>query len=142
MATAKAKKLTLAHAQALEVRAMSLISDIEQAATGDDLDEAGNYVRWFVEMMIEDGYHPVAAGGFLARGRKAVADAQVRMGLNVPVTRKAGANASGLNVPYFAARLKGVVSILGNYSPAELARECARMARIADPRVLQEDEFQ
>lgn len=140
--TAKPKKLTLAHAQAMEGRAMSLIADIEQAATGDDLEEAGRYVPFFVEMMIGEGYHPVAADGFLARGRKAVADGQVRLGLNVPATKKTGTNAAGLNVPYFAARLKGVVAILSNYTPAEFSRECARMARIADPRVLQEDEFQ
>lgn len=140
--TAKPKKLTLANAQAMENRAMSLIADIEHAATADDLEEAGRYVPFFVEMMIEEGYHPVAADGFLARGRKAVADGQVRLGLNVPATKKTGANAAGLNVPYFAARLKGVVAILSNYTPAEFSRECARMARIADPRVLQEDEFQ
>jgi 1-aminocyclopropane-1-carboxylate deaminase/D-cysteine desulfhydrase-like pyridoxal-dependent ACC family enzyme len=142
MAAKKAKALTLAHVQGMEARVMALIADIEQTATGDDLEEAGRYVPFFVEMMIEEGYHPVAADGFLARGRKAVADGQVRLGLNVPATKKAGANAAGLNVAYFAARLKGVVAILSNYTPAELARECARMARIADPRVLQEDEFQ
>jgi len=142
MTAAKIKKLTLAHAQAMEGRAMSLITDIEHAATADDLEEAGQYVRFFVEIMVEQGYHPVAADGFLALGRKTLADCQVRLGLNLPTTKKVGANAAGLNVPYFAARLKGVVAILSNYTPAELARECARMARIADPRVLQEDEFQ
>lgn len=142
MTAAKIKKLTLATAQALEARVMGLITDIEQAATADDLEEAGQYVRFFVEIMVEQGYHPVAADGFLALGRKTLADCQVRLGLNLPATKKVGANAAGLNVPYFAARLKGVVAILSNYTPAELARECARMARIADPRVLQEDEFQ
>lgn len=142
MATLKNKPLTQARAQALEARAMGLIADIEQAATADDLEEAGNYVRFFVGMMVEDGYHPVASEGFLIRGRRAVADGQVRLGLNVPATKKEGANASGLHVAYFCARLKGVLSILSNYTPAEFARECARMARIADPRVLQEDEFQ
>lgn len=142
MAAAKTKKLTLANSQGLEARAMSLIAGIEGAGTAEDLEESSQYLRWYVEMMVESGYHPVAADGFLAKGRRVAADAQVRMGLNVPVTSKAGANASGLNVAYFAARLKGVVSILSNYTPAELARECARMARIADPRVLQEDEFQ
>ena len=50
--------------------------------------------------------------------------------------------AGALDAGYFKIRLKGMIAILSTYSPAELARECARLARRADPRVLQEDEFQ
>lgn len=50
--------------------------------------------------------------------------------------------AGALDAGYFKTRLKGMIAVLSNYSPAELARECARLARRADPRVLQEDEFQ
>lgn len=134
--------LTLARLQALEARALKLVEAIEQVESADDLEEAGDYVRWWVERMVEAGYHPVAAEGFAVRGRRAVADAQVRLGVqrDAPGLPKSGAGP--LDAGYFKTRLKGLIAVLSNYSPTELGRECARLARRADPRVLQEDEFQ
>ncbi|SEC61959.1 hypothetical protein SAMN04515675_0005 [Pseudomonas costantinii] len=63
------------------MRALKLVAAIEQVENADDLEEAGDYVRWWVGRMVEAGYHPVAAEGFAAQGRRAVADAQVRLGV-------------------------------------------------------------
>lgn len=142
MAAKKAKALTMARVQALEARALQLIAQVEQVATALDLEEAGQYVKWFVEVMVEEGYHPIAGEGFAVHGRRAVAAAQVRLGLSADGVAQPGANAHGLNAGHFKSRLKNMVAILSNYTPAEFARECARLARSADPRVLQEDEFQ
>lgn len=136
------KKLTLAQAQALEARALSVIEQLAQVDNADDLEEAAQYVRWVVELMVEQGYHPVAAEGFALHGRRAAAAAQVRLGLNVNGAAPPGANAHGLNAGHYRSRLTNMVSILSTYTPAELARELSRLARSADPRVLQEDEFQ
>lgn len=138
----KSKALTLARVQALEGRALQLIAQVEQVQTPEDLEEAGHYIKWFVEVMVEEGYHPIAGEGFAARGRKAVAEALVRLGLSADGVAQPGANAHGLNAGHFKSRLKNMIAILSNYTPAEFARECARLARTADPRVLQEDEFQ
>lgn len=148
MASKKAKAaeetptLTLARVQALEARAMKLVAAIEAVDSADDLEEAGQYVKWWVAMMIEEGYHPIAAEGFAAHGRRAVADAQVRLGVQRDAPGLPKTEAGTLDAGYFKTRLKGMLAVLSNYSPAELARECARLARRADPRVLQEDEFQ
>jgi hypothetical protein len=145
MAAKKAKApeaLTLASAQALETRAMKLVAAIEQVDSADDLEEAGDYVRWWVGRMVEAGYHPIAAEGFAAAGRKAVAAAQVRLGVQRDAPGLPKSEAGALDAGYFKTRLKGIVAVLSNYTPTELARECARLARRADPRVLQEDEFQ
>ncbi|MFJ7286337.1 hypothetical protein [Pseudomonas sp. NPDC099000] len=142
MAEKKAKKLTLASAQAMEARALRLIAEVEQVQTADDLEDAGHYVKWYVDRMVRDGYHPIAGEGFALHGRRAVAAAQVRLGLSVDGVAQPGANAHGLNAGHFKSRLKNVIAILSTYTPAEFARECARLARTADPRVLQEDEFQ
>lgn len=145
MAAKKAKApeaLTLASAQALEARAMKLVAAIEQVDSADDLEEAGDYVRWWVGRMVEAGYHPIAAEGFAAAGRKAVAAAQVRLGVQRDAPGLPKTEAGALDAGYFKTRLKGIVAVLSNYTPTELARECARLARRADPRVLQEDEFQ
>lgn len=142
MAEKKTKALTLARVQTLEARALQLIAQVEQVQTTEELEEAGQYVKWWVELMVEDGYHPIAAEGFAAHGRRAVAAAQVRLGVNVDRPGQPKANAAGLDAGYFKTRLKSMIAILSTYTPAELARECARLARSADPRVLQEDEFQ
>lgn len=142
MAAKKAKALTLARVQALEGRALQLIAQVDQVETVEDLEEAGQYVKWWVEVMTEEGYHPIAAAGFAAHGRKAVACAQVRLGLSADGVALPGANAHGLNAGLFKSRLKNMTAILSTYTPAEFARECARLSRAADPRVLQEDEFQ
>lgn len=138
----KATKLTLASSQALEVRALSVIDQLAHVDNADDLEEAAQYVRWVVEMMVEQGYHPVAAEGFALHGRRAAAAAQVRLGLNVQGAAPPGANVHGLNAGHYRSRLTNMVSILSTYTPAELSRELSRLARSADPRVLQEDEFQ
>ena len=84
----------------------------------------------------------MAAEGFAAHGRKAMAAAQVRLGVQRDAPGLPKSEAGALDAGYFKTRLKGMIAVLSNYSPAELARECARLARRADPRVLQEDEFQ
>jgi hypothetical protein len=145
MARKKAKEaqtLTLDRVQALEARAMKLVAAIEAVDSADDLEDAGQYVKWFTDMMVSEGYHPIAAEGFAAHGRKAVAAAQVRLGVRRDAPGLPKTEAGALDAGYFKTRLKGMVAILSTYSPAELARECARLARRADPRVLQEDEFQ
>lgn len=148
MARRKAKEtqeppqLTLARVQALEARALQLVAAIERVDTADDLEDAAYYVKWFTGSMVKEGYHPVAAEGFAALGRKAVAAAQVRLGLLRDAPGLPKAEAGALDAGYFKTRLKGMIAVLSNYSPAELAREFARLARRADPRVLQEDEFQ
>jgi hypothetical protein len=145
MAAKKAKApeaLTLERLRSLEARAFKLLEAIEQVDSADDLEEAGDYVRWWVGRMVEAGYHPVAAEGFSAHGRRAVADAQVRLGVQRDAPGLPKSEAGALDTGYFKTRLKGLIAVLSNYSPAELARECARLARRADPRVLQEDEFQ
>lgn len=138
----EAPKLTLDRLQALEARALKLIAAIEAVDTADDLEEAGYYVKWFTERMVSEGYHPIGAEGFAAHGRKAVAAAQVRLGVQRDAPGLPKTEAGALDAGYFKSRLKGMIAVLSNYSPAELARECARLARRADPRVLQEDEFQ
>jgi hypothetical protein len=142
MTAKKTQPLTLEYAQGLETRAMALIGRVAKVATAEDLEEAGQYVKWFVAAMIEAGYHPVAAEGFALHGRRAVAAAQVRLGLSADGVAPPGANAHGLAAGHFKTRLKSLIAILSTYTPAEFARECARLARRADPRVLQEDEFQ
>lgn len=145
MAAKKAKPpetLTLERLRSLEARALKLLEAIERVDSTDDLEEAGDYVRWWVGRMVEAGYHPVAAEGFAAHGRRAVADAQVRLGVQRDAPGLPKSEAGTLDAGYFKTRLKGLIAVLSNYTPAELARECARLARRADPRVLQEDEFQ
>lgn len=140
--TQEPPRLTLERVQTLEARAMKLVAAIEQVGTADDLEDAAYYVKWFTGSMVKEGYHPVAAEGFAALGRKAVAAAQVRLGVWRDAPGLPKTEAGALDAGYFKARLKGIVAVLSNYSPTELARECARLARRADPRVLQEDEFQ
>lgn len=143
MAAKKAPEvLTLERLRALEARALKLVQAIEQVDSADDLEEAGDCVRWWVGRMVEVGYHPIAAEGFAAHGRRAVADAQVRLGVQRDAPGLPKSEAGPLDAGYFKTRLKGLIAVLSNYTPAELARECARLARRADPRVLQEDEFQ
>lgn len=135
-------KLTLSTLQALEARALEFIAQIEQARTADELEGAREMVGYYVEIMVEAGYHPVAAEGFQARARKVSAEVEVRLAQAQPGAVPSGMNAAGLDVLYFRARLKSALDILRSYTPAEFARECARLARRADPRVLAEDEFQ
>lgn len=145
MAAKKARPpeaLTLERLRSLEARALKLLEAIEQVDSTDDLEEAGDYVRWWVGRMVEAGYHPIAAEGFSAHGRRAVADAQVRLGVQRDAPGLPKSEAGPLDAGYFKTRLKGLIAVLSNYTPAELARECARLSRRADPRVLQEDEFQ
>ncbi|MNF15575.1 hypothetical protein D3C80_2182520 [compost metagenome] len=50
-------------------------------------------------------------------------------------------NAYGLDVDYFRRKMERMLVGLDRYTPDEFARECARMSRTADDRVLQEIEF-
>lgn len=50
-------------------------------------------------------------------------------------------NAYGLDVDYCRRKLERVLRDLDRYTPDELARECARLSRTVDDRVLQEVEF-
>lgn len=136
------KALRANERETLERTAMRCIEHIEQASTADELEGAREMVGYYVDDMVQRGYHPVAAEGFRARARRAGADAQVRLGAAEEVPSTAGRNAAGLEVSYFVVRLKSMLSIIQQYTPAEFARECARLARRADPRVLSEDEFQ
>lgn len=142
MTAQKAAQLTLVELQALEARAVKLMAAIERADSADALEDAGYYLTWWTTRMVEAGYHPLAAEGFAVHGRRTVAAAQVRLGLHRDAPGLPKTEAGTLDAGYFKTRLKGLVAVLSNYTPAELAREFARLARRADPRVLQEDEFQ
>ena len=50
-------------------------------------------------------------------------------------------NRYGLDTSYFEDLIKREFSDLNNYTPAEFARVCARMAATADSSVLDEEEF-
>lgn len=50
-------------------------------------------------------------------------------------------NEYGLDANYFAAKLKLILRDISRYTPAEMARELARMSLTADKSVLGEDEF-
>jgi hypothetical protein len=137
-----AKKLTLPALQRMEARALDYIGQVEQARSAEELEDARLMVGYVVEVMVESGYNPVAAEGFLARARKVSAETLMRAQWAAPAQSPPGANAAGLDVLYFRSRLKAALEILRTYTPSEFARECGRWARRADPRVLAEDEFQ
>lgn len=142
MAAKQNKTLTLARVQAMEAQIMKMVAAIDEVDAADDLEEAGQYVKWYADRMVSEGYHPIAAEGFAAHARRAVAAAQVRLAVHRDAPGLPKTEAGALDAGYFKTRLKSMIAVLSNYSPAELARECARLARRADPRVLQEDEFQ
>ena len=50
-------------------------------------------------------------------------------------------NNHGLDVDYFSRKMERMLNGAASYTRSEWARECARMARVADAAVLQEDEF-
>jgi hypothetical protein len=50
-------------------------------------------------------------------------------------------NEYGLDAEYFAEKLKLILRDISRYTPAEMARELARMSVTADESVLGEDEF-
>lgn len=50
-------------------------------------------------------------------------------------------NNHGLDVDYFSRKMERMLNGAASYTRSEWARECARMARVADEAVLQEDEF-
>lgn len=137
----KPKKLTLAALQQLEAQAMVFVRQIEQASSAEALEESRELVGYYLEVMVEAGYHPVAAEGFAARARQLTAEVQVRLTASQAPEKPAGMNAAGLDVRFYVDRLKKLASLLHHYTPAELARELSRLARRADPRILNEAEF-
>jgi len=50
-------------------------------------------------------------------------------------------NNFGLDTPYFTDKMKHIISRIHNYTPAEFAREMARMSVAADKSVIHEPEF-
>lgn len=50
-------------------------------------------------------------------------------------------NSHGLDVDYFSRKMERMINGAASYTRSEWARECARMARVADAAVLLEDEF-
>lgn len=50
-------------------------------------------------------------------------------------------NSHGLDVDYFSRKMERMLNGAGSYTREEWARECARMAKVADPAVLLEAEF-
>ncbi len=50
-------------------------------------------------------------------------------------------NSHGLDVDYFSRKMERMLNGAGSYTRDEWARECARMAKVADPAVLLEAEF-
>lgn len=63
------------------------------------------------------------------------------MDLHVPAAVVPSRNQFGTDCHYFNEKLSQVIRDLPNYTPTELARQLARLARSADESVLQEREF-
>lgn len=51
-------------------------------------------------------------------------------------------NRYGLDADYFTKKMQLIIRDIDNYKPSEFARELARMAKTADEKVLNENEFQ
>ncbi len=123
-----------------EARLARLVAEIGEAVCDETLENQVYYARFTLRNGLRNGYSAIAGETWDLRIRRAAANVAYRFG---QVERPPGAlNAQGFNVPLFKVRLQRLQSILSHYSPAEFARECARLARSADPRVLTEDEFQ
>lgn len=140
MSAAQLTKAAPTEFEAREKRLAALIAAIHKADTDEDREDAVWYARHLLERLVSSGYSQVAAEGQALRIRKASGEVAQRL---APADAAPGAvNALGFNVPLFKVRLQRLQAVISQYSPAEFARECARLARTADPRVLAEDEFQ
>lgn len=138
--TAKAKKNPAADVEAFEARLARLVTEIGGTVCEETLENAVYYARFMVRHGVKNGYSAMAAEAWQLRIRRA--QAEVARGLG-KVERPAGAlNIYGLDTAYFRPRLQRLLQTMNLFSSAEFARECARMARKADPVVLTEDEFQ
>ena len=126
--------------QRFEVRMGRRLEAIRAAVDDETLENEVYYARFTLRHGVRDGYSAIAAETWDLRIRRAQAD--VTHQLN-QVERPAGAlNAHGLDTADFRPRLQRLLQVMNLYSSAEFARELARLARKADPRVLTEDEFQ
>lgn len=135
-----AKKITATEVERFEARLSRLVAEIGETVCEDTLDSAVYYVRFTLRNGVKNGYSAIAGEAWQLRIRRAKAAVAHRLG---QVERPAGAlNAHGLDIAKMRPRLQRFLQVMNLYSPAEFARECARLARSADPRVLQEDEFQ
>lgn len=138
--TATAKKITAADVARFEARLSRLVADIDNAVCEDTLDDAVYYARFTLRHGIRNGYSAIAGEAWQLRIRRAKAKVARRL---AKVERPDGAlNAYGLDTAYFRPKLQRFLQVLNQYTPADFARECARMARTADPVVLTEEEFQ
>ena len=136
-----AKKITAADVERFEARLSRLVAEIGETVCEDTLDSAAYYARFTVRNGVKNGYSALAGEAWQLRIRRAKAAVAHRLGQQVE--RPAGAlNAHGLDIARMRPRLQRFLQVMNLYTPAEFARECARLARSADPRVLQEDEFQ
>ena len=135
-----AKKITAVDVERFEVRLSRLVAEIDETVCDETLDSAVYYATFTLRNGIKNGYSAIAGETWHLRIRRAKAEVAHRLG---KVERPAGAlNAHGLDTAFFRPRMQRFLQVLNQYTPAEFARECARLARSADPRVLQEDEFQ
>lgn len=135
-----AKKITAADVERFETRLSRLVAEIAETVCEDTLDSAVYYARFTLRNGIKNGYSAIAGEAWQLRIRRA--KAEVARGLDKK-ERPAGAlNAHGLDIAHFRPRMQRFLQVLNLYTPAEFARECARLARAADPAVLAEDEFQ
>lgn len=139
MSLAERMQATPAEIEAGERRLAARIATIYKADTDEDREDAAWYARRVLDQLVDCGYSQVAAEGQALRIRKASAEVAQRL---APAEPAQGCNAQGFNVPLYKVRLQRLQAVISQYSPAEFARECARLARAADPRVLAEDEFQ
>ena len=135
-----AKKITAADVERFEARLSRLVAEIGETVCEDTLDSAVYYVRFTLRNGIKNGYSAIAGEAWQLRIRRAKAEVAHRL---AQVERPPGAlNVHGLDIARMRPRLQRFLQVMNLYTPAEFARECARLARSADPRVLQEDEFQ
>lgn len=135
-----AKKSTVDDVERFEARLSRLVAEIAETVCEDTLDSAVYYARFTLRNGIRNGYSAIAGEAWQLRIRRAQAEVARRLGR---VERPAGAlNVHGLDTAYFRPRMQRFLQVLNLYTPAEFARECARLARMADPMVLTEDEFQ
>lgn len=135
-----AKKITADDVERFEARLSRLVAEIAETVCDETLDSAVYYASFTLRNGIKNGYSAIAGETWQLRIRRAKAEVSRRLG---KVERPAGAlNAHGLDTAFFRPRMQRFLQVLNQYTPAEFARECARLARSADPRVLQEDEFQ
>lgn len=104
---------------------------------------AATEARVLVEVMVEMGYDPIAAEAQQARTRRRLGNARRRLrSAQGRASPPKATNRYGLDAHYFRVKMERMLRTLGDYTPDEFARECARMAVTAAPSVFVEQEFQ